>query len=86
MKKNIKFGIKWVSTVGRITKICSSTWGDGEPHPQHGAPCHYEMSEGVSSEGVAERLYRMWICHCKTPLCRFVDYNEVKAFKYRIQD
>ena len=65
-----------MSAVGRITKACSSTWGDNEPHPQYDTPCHYEMAP----------TFRQWVCHCKTQLCQFVDYHEVKAFKYRIQD
>ncbi len=73
--------IKWISTIGRITKTCSSTWIDGTPHPKN-APCHYEKKISDSAVGgSAEKAYRHWVCHCETELCQFVDYHEVRPIK-----
>ncbi len=85
MKKK-KIVVVRMSTVGRITKHCRSTWGNGERHPSN-APCHNEGEKGVAIvDGELVTMYRYWVCHCETPLCQFVDYHEVRTFKKMIYD
>lgn len=87
--KSKKFITEWRSTVGRITKKCSSTWGGTDlPHPRD-APCHFEVKSKSIADGNGgdiERMDRHWVCHCETPLCQFVDYQEVRAVKMRLYE
>jgi hypothetical protein len=63
-------------TQGRITKTCEND------HGWHKAetPCHYEVKE-YSRTGGQGGKFRQWVCHCRTTLCQFVDYQEVEEYR-----